>query len=268
MTRELVLDKELACHTPAIVRPYLTNIAPIPLATEEDEFEKNDNLITGNLRFVVSVAKNYIGYKVPIEDLIQYGNIGLIKARDNYDPTKGFKFTSYAIWWIRQAITNGIWEETLIRVPQNRMRESQASKRELENFMQEHGIEVTELPDLDIYEAEIKRIDAFVTRDSGMRGYTRVSDTMFEEEPVQYPELKNLLINIISKANFGKWSDRTRGILTYYVSALIDGQSDVSIRSDLSHKYHLSTERIRQIIVDNLAKLKNCPELKDYILTQ
>lgn len=267
MKRELVLDKGLVNYTPAELRSYINDIASIPLATEEDEFEKNDNLITGNLRFVLSVAKHYMGNKVPLGDLIQYGSIGLIKARDNYDPTKGFKFISYAVWWIRQAIANGIWEETLVRVPLNRMRESQAMKKEFEDFMQEYNIET--IPNLDIYEAEVKRIDDFVSRTGkGVDSYTRISDTMSEEEPARYPELKELLQYLIPKTNFGKDSERIQAILFQYITALIDGQSDISIRSDLAIKHNRTPERIRQIIKKNLPKLKDCPLLKDFILTK
>ncbi|EDP73795.1 sigma-70 family RNA polymerase sigma factor, partial [Hydrogenivirga sp. 128-5-R1-1] len=108
---------------------YLKQIADIPLISPEEE--KNlakkikegdkqalDKLVKANLRFVINVAKNYIGYGVPFQELISAGNIGLIEAAKRFDPDRGVRFISYAIWWIKQSIFQTIQQQKdLIRIP-------------------------------------------------------------------------------------------------------------------------------------------------------
>jgi len=112
---------------------YLKEISNIPLLTAEQEVqlakeikkenqEALDTLVKSNLRFVVSVAVEYKGQGLPLLDLINEGNLGLIKAAKKFDETKGFKFISYAVWWIRQAITQALADQTrVVRLPINRI---------------------------------------------------------------------------------------------------------------------------------------------------
>ncbi len=111
------------------VKMYLKEIGKVPLLTKEKEIElanriahgdptAKDAIVTANLRLVVSIAKKYIGRGMPFLDLIQEGNFGLIKASEKFDPTKGFRFSTYATWWIRQAITRAIADKArTIRIP-------------------------------------------------------------------------------------------------------------------------------------------------------
>ena len=124
---DLVLSKDIKINDP--VRMYLKEIGRIPLLTSDEEFEyaklaeQGDEyakrmLAESNLRLVVSIAKRYVGRGMLFLDLIQEGNIGLMKAVDKFDPTKGYKFSTYATWWIRQAITRAIADQArTIRVP-------------------------------------------------------------------------------------------------------------------------------------------------------
>ena len=108
---------------------YLQDIQKTPLITKEEEIELAEQIIEGdedalnklvesNLRFVVSVAKEYQNRGLPLEDLINEGNIGLIKAAHKFDSTKGFRFISYAVWWIRQAIMEAIVNQSkMVRLP-------------------------------------------------------------------------------------------------------------------------------------------------------
>ena len=126
-TEDLTLSKDIKINDP--VRMYLKEIGRIPLLTSDEEFEyaaravENDEdakriLAESNLRLVVSIAKRYVGRGMLFLDLIQEGNIGLMKAVEKFDPTKGYKFSTYATWWIRQAITRAIADQArTIRVP-------------------------------------------------------------------------------------------------------------------------------------------------------
>ena len=124
---DLTLSKDVKINDP--VRMYLKEIGRINLLTSDEEFEyakraeEGDEeakrmLAESNLRLVVSIAKRYVGRGMLFLDLIQEGNIGLMKAVDKFDPTKGYKFSTYATWWIRQAITRAIADQArTIRVP-------------------------------------------------------------------------------------------------------------------------------------------------------
>ena len=124
---ELTLSKDVKINDP--VRMYLKEIGRINLLTSDEEIEYARRAIDGdeeakkmlaesNLRLVVSIAKRYVGRGMLFLDLIQEGNIGLMKAVDKFDPTKGYKFSTYATWWIRQAITRAIADQArTIRVP-------------------------------------------------------------------------------------------------------------------------------------------------------
>jgi RNA polymerase primary sigma factor len=119
-------------ENPKSLDAFLKSMSEIPLLSREEEEEllkkakegdkeSLDKLIVSNLRFVVSIASQYIEYGVPLADLVAAGNVGLVEAAKKFDPSKGVKFITYAVWWIRQAITNAIWHETdIIRKP-NRM---------------------------------------------------------------------------------------------------------------------------------------------------
>ena len=126
-TEDLTMSKDIKINDP--VRMYLKEIGRIPLLTSDEEFEYAERAVDGdeeakrilaesNLRLVVSIAKRYVGRGMLFLDLIQEGNIGLMKAVEKFDPTKGYKFSTYATWWIRQAITRAIADQArTIRVP-------------------------------------------------------------------------------------------------------------------------------------------------------
>lgn len=106
-----------------------------PVSPEEEVNLSRDKLIEHNLRFAISVAKQYVYTNIPIEDLIQYANMGLVKAADLWDPTRGFKFISYAVWWIRQTIMANI-KSAVVTMPINQWRALNTEHRELEKKSQ------------------------------------------------------------------------------------------------------------------------------------
>jgi len=129
--RELKIDRSITERDSASVDRYMAEIAKIPLLSIEEEVklslkarngdqEALERLVRTNLRFVVSVAKKYQYRGLSLGDLINEGNVGLIKAASRFDPTKGFKFISFAVWWIRQSIMIAITEQTrMVRLPHN-----------------------------------------------------------------------------------------------------------------------------------------------------
>ncbi|HZD05955.1 MAG TPA: sigma-70 family RNA polymerase sigma factor, partial [Longimicrobiales bacterium] len=134
---------------------YLKEISAYPLIDREEEArlarlirkgdeEALDKLVRSNLRFVVSVAKKYQNQGVPLSDLINEGNLGLIRAAHKFDETKGIKFISYAVWWIRQAILQALAEQSrVVRVPLNRAGALHRIGRRSSSLLQELGREPT-----------------------------------------------------------------------------------------------------------------------------
>src|SRR5687767_5075020 len=151
---------------------YLRDISAYPLIDRAEEVrlaqhiragdpEALDKLVRSNLRFVVSVAKKYQNQGVPLSDLINEGNLGLIRAAHKFDETKGIKFISYAVWWIRQAILQALAEQSrIVRVPLNRAGALHRIGRRSSTLLQELGREPTVeeiATDLEISEEEVAR---------------------------------------------------------------------------------------------------------------
>jgi len=151
--RQIKITNRITNRETKSIELYFNEIASIPTLTEQEEQklikkyrESKDQkalekLINSNLKFVVSVAKNYQSTKVPLLDLISDGNVGLIKAVDRFDESKGYKFISYAVWWIRQSILESINDtERLIRLPANKSQMISKIKKFVDDFYKEKGI--------------------------------------------------------------------------------------------------------------------------------
>ena len=131
--RPLSISKQITARDTLSLNKYLSDISRIPLITEEEEvnlavlIRQGDNmalekLVSANLRFVVSVAKQYQSRGLNLHDLINEGNVGLVRAASKFDETRGFKFISYAVWWIRQGIIQAITEKSrMVRLPLNKI---------------------------------------------------------------------------------------------------------------------------------------------------
>src|ERR1700754_4326852 len=131
--RQLKISQSITNRESASLQQYLSDVARIPMVTPEEEVALTlkikqgdqaalERLTSANLRFVVSVAKQYESSGLTLGDLINEGNLGLIKAAKRFDETKGFKFISYALWWIRQSILQAITENArLVRLPANKV---------------------------------------------------------------------------------------------------------------------------------------------------
>jgi RNA polymerase primary sigma factor len=148
--RQLKISKSITSRESHALDRYLTEIGREDLLSLDDEIELSqrirkgdkealDCLIRANLRFVVSVAKQYQNQGLPLPDLITEGNIGLIKAAEKFDETRGFKFISYAVWWIRQTILQALAEQSrIVRLPLNQVSAVSRMKKVIQQFEQEY----------------------------------------------------------------------------------------------------------------------------------
>lgn len=151
--RQLKIQKSITNRSSEALDKYLVEIGRAPLITIDEEIElaqkikkggiegdkAKDKLVTANLRFVVSVAKQYQHQGLTLTDLIDEGNIGLIKAAQKFDETRGFKFISYAVWWIRQSILQAIAEQSrIVRLPLNQVGSLNKINHEINTFEQEN----------------------------------------------------------------------------------------------------------------------------------
>jgi len=151
--RQLKIQKSITNRSSEALDKYLVEIGRAPLISIDDEIElaqkikkggpegerAKDKLVTANLRFVVSVAKQYQHQGLTLTDLIDEGNIGLIKAAQKFDETRGFKFISYAVWWIRQSILQAIAEQSrIVRLPLNQVGSLNKINHEINKFEQEN----------------------------------------------------------------------------------------------------------------------------------
>ena len=195
--RQIKIISSITNRSEESLDKYLVEISRIPMISAEEEVElaqairaggqkankAREKLVTANLRFVVSVAKQYQHQGLPLTDLINEGNIGLITAADRFDDTRGFKFISYAIWWIRQSILQAIADySNTVRRPQSQIAISNKIKTATNEFLQKHqrypsAEELSEIIELEIEkiekaiqgEAHVASIDAPLTDDESQR---------------------------------------------------------------------------------------------------
>jgi RNA polymerase primary sigma factor len=258
------------------LQKYLEDIAQIPLLTPEDEVElarrikRNDQraleqLVSANLRFVVSVSKSYQNNGLSLEDLINEGNLGLIKAAYRFDETRGFKFISYAVWWIRQSILQAIAEQSrVIRLPLNRIGILTKIGKIQSTFEQEYDREPTfdEIAGLMDMKPEevllsVKNARRPVSMDAPLTTFSnnRIIDVI---ENNQLPEtdsevMKDSLTEEVNNILKGL-SDRESRILTLYFG--LNGEKPHTLE-EVGVKFKLTRERVRQIKVKALEKLRN-----------
>ncbi len=255
---------------------YLKEISAYPLLKREDEVELAqrirkgdeealDKLVRSNLRFVVSVAKKYQNQGVALSDLINEGNLGLIRAAHKFDETKGIKFISYAVWWIRQAILQALAEQSrIVRVPLNRAGALHRIGKRSAALLQELGREPTveELADeLDISEDEVRRtlslsqshlsLDAPLTPGEDNRLLDYLPD-QFAPGPDD-ETYDQALMDTVEEA-LGTLKEREAKILRLYFG--LDGQDPMTLE-EIGAILGVTRERVRQIKEKALLRLRH-----------
>jgi RNA polymerase primary sigma factor len=261
---------------------YLKEVRKIPMLTPEEEVEVTKKVAEGdqraveklcraNLRFVISVAKEYQGQGIPLPDLINEGNLGLVKAASKFDHTRGFRFISYAVWWVRQSILQSLNDHSrIVRLPVNITNQISKVKKEIAKFEQEFqrkpsfndklvdnkgnelDISVLNHPTCGSLNDKINEDGDEVLDIVSDDSFTRPDEQVFTEEL-----LKSELEKTMSVLN-----ERERRIIQMYFG--MDGHS--MTLEQIGDEYGLTKERIRQIKEKALRKLKNnCENLFEFI---
>jgi RNA polymerase primary sigma factor len=266
---------------------YLEQINKIPLLTreEEDDYARKTRagdedaknmLVKSNLRFVVSIAKKYQTTGIALLDLINEGNMGLIKAAERFDPDKGFHFISYAVWWIRQAIMLAISQKTsLIRIPLNRTAELQKIERVQKDLENELGREPTahEISEiLDIKNEEINHLrnitQDYVSLDASLGDADdNTIINLIEDEHIEAPDKKILDESLHNELQSVLLTLTTSEREILRMRFGLDGEKPMSLQK-IGEKFHLSKERIRQIEKKAIRRLRHpsrSQKLKSYL---
>ena len=284
--RQLKILKSITNRESASLDKYLQEIGHEELLTTDQEVElaqrirKGDKralerLTKANLRFVVSVAKQYQNQGLSLPDLINEGNVGLIKAAEKFDETRGFKFISYAVWWIRQSILQAIAEQSrLVRLPLNQVGSVNKITRELNKFEQEHERkqsvdEIAERVDLpedkiaDAMKANSRHVsmDAPIAdgEDSSMIDFLS-GDSSNTDRELAIESLKAEVSRILKLL-----TDKEQKVLRAFFG--IDGSPEMTL-DEIGENYNLTRERVRQIKEKALRRLRHNTKnklLKSYL---
>ena len=273
--KQLKISKSITVRTQTLDK-YLHAIGREPLLTVDEEVELArrikqgdksalDRLVRANLRFVVSVAKQYHNQGVELTDLISEGNLGLVKAAEKFDETRGFKFISYAVWWIRQAIQQAIPEQSrVVRLPQNRLGEISKVRKAMLDFEQEFmrlpsneelaeilGMSVEKIADALSYNALSLSLDAPF---GGEEDDGCLLDVVSSSDAPRPDELlsRNESLAIEVQRVLSQLEEREREVLQKSFGI---GCSEMTLE-EIAEEYNLTRERVRQIKEKAVRRLK------------
>ena len=272
--RQLKISKSITNRESASLEKYLQEIGHQDLLTADEEVElaqqirKGDRkalerLTKANLRFVVSVAKQYQNTGLSLPDLINEGNLGLIKAAERYDETRGFKFISYAVWWIRQSILQAIAEQSrIVRLPLNQVGSVNRIARELNKFEQENERKpsVEEMADrIDLPEEKIAEAMKINTHhvsmdapfadgeDNSLLDFLPNTDSPSTDNVLDQESLRTEIGRVLDVLN-----DREQKVIKAFFGI---GMQEMTLE-EIGDKYNLTRERVRQIKEKAIRRLR------------
>ena len=277
MIKEIKIAKSITERTP-VLNAYMNDISRYPLLSLEQEVEltyqarrgnvtAKQKLINCNLRFVISIAKQYVHQGISLEDLIMEGNLGLMTAIDKFDPMRGFKLSTYDVWWIRQAILNALSEKgRSVRIPLNQVGLQQRIRKAIQQFIQqeERQPSVSELAEImGLSEDKIEESLGFMSSEVsidlpvGEDGDSCLADLL----PSSLRMADSGLNHEGLKQDIQRWLQvldvRARDIIT--CSFGLNGEEPMSLE-ELGLRYGLSRERVRQIQQSSIRTLQvNAP---------
>lgn len=272
--RQLKISKSITNRESASLEKYLQEIGHQDLLTADEEVElaqqirKGDRkalerLTKANLRFVVSVAKQYQNKGLSLPDLINEGNLGLIKAAERYDETRGFKFISYAVWWIRQSILQAIAEQSrIVRLPLNQVGSVNRIARELNKFEQENERKpsVEEMADrIDLPEEKIAEAMKINTHhvsmdapfadgeDNSLLDFLPNTDSPSTDNVLDQESLRTEIGRVLDVLN-----DREQKVIKAFFGI---GMQEMTLE-EIGDKYNLTRERVRQFKEKAIRRLR------------
>ena len=274
--RQLKISKSITNREQGALDKYLADIAKEPMITPDEEVELAqkiklgdqialDRLVRANLRFVVSVAKQYQNQGLSLADLINEGNVGLIKAAQRFDETKGFKLISYAVWWIRQAILQAVAEQSrMVRLPLNQVGMLSRVKKTasyLEQLYQRKPT-IKEIADeLDMPEDKVETIlkinakevsmDAPVSSDDDLLFIdTVVPEDNFDADKQIVSETESAAI----KRSLSVLNEKERRVIMYYFG--LENYNHSYTLEEIGYMMDMTRERVRQVKDKALKKLR------------
>ncbi len=273
--RQLKITQQITKRDNDSLERYLSEIAREPMITAEQEVELAGRIRQGdeealmkmtkaNLRFVVSVAKQYQNQGLSLSDLINEGNIGLIKAATRFDESRGFKFISYAVWWIRQSILQALVENArLVRLPLNKvgsysklskvaMKFEQKFEREPNEAELAELMQVTEKDIAEMKKGSIRSVsmDAplLENEDATMGDFMISDDGNFGDKQMNQESLKKEIKRILSHMN-----SKEREIISMFYG--VNGEQQISL-DEIGHRMQLTKERVRQLREKAIRKMR------------
>lgn len=280
--RQLKITKSITNRESQSLEKYLQEIGKVELINAEEEVQLSINikngcqkslerLVNANLRFVVSVAKQYQNQGLSLSDLINEGNLGLIKAAMRFDETKGFKFISYAVWWIRQSILQALAEQSrIVRIPLNKVGLTNRIVKAFQQLEQEYEREPTAEELAEILEMDIEEVTAslnfssrHVSMDSPLgEGEDNTLIDVFEnpnadktDDKLAHKESLKLEIDRSLKT----LTDRQKDVICYFFGIGIDHPLSLE---DIGVRFNLTRERVRQIKDKAITKLRSTSRSK------
>ena len=286
--RQLKITNKITSRESMALEKYLNDIGKIPLVSIDEEADLArrirmgdevalEKLTEANLRFVVSVAKQYQNQGLTLSDLINEGNVGLMKAARRFDETKGFKFISYAVWWIRQSILQSIVEHSrLVRMPLNKMGSYNKVNEAYIGFIQEYerepsNEELGELLDMTPKEVSnmLRSNNRHVSVDANIGGddsdATMLDLMVVEGEVMPDQTLIDESMREEVQQALSMLNEREKEVISAYYGL---DQSNALTLEEIGEKFDLTRERVRQIKERAIRRLRNSynkAEMKSYL---
>jgi RNA polymerase primary sigma factor len=275
--RQLKINKRITSRDSESITKYFNEVNKIPLLTSEEENELAnkasagdeealDKLVKGNLRFVISVAKQYQNRGLPLGDLVNDGNFGLIRAAKKFDNNRGFKFISYAVWWIRQAIMQALAEQSrMIRIPNNQTASLYKINKAFSRLEQELEREPTDdeleqaLEGLDINLKDLKfvigrtvSLDSPVADEEGaltLLDCTENKNSLSPDDELNKESMRDDLLKVLDRL-----TSRQKSVICMYYGLL--GNQAMTLE-EIGEHFDLTRERVRQV-KDTALKVLKC----------
>ena len=266
--KEIVITKNILNEHSDILKDYFKDVDKYKIEEEQIELARKakagdskarEKLITSNLRFVITCAKQYTGQGVPLIDLISSGNLGLLQALENFDPDRGYKFLSFAVWYIRREILKEIYNTgRTIRYPITYISKITKVKKAYDNFVTEHQREPTEEELINLANITQKQYDSIVLDKSYCQSLdVPVSDdknlTLEDIIPDQSTPFSDTFTKDTISSIISKLSPREYKVITEFYG--LDGQEEKSIK-EIAKEMNLGDERVRQLRKSAVKKLK------------